>query len=531
MDPAEPAPRPVSAQAAPARIAIQSPLLVGIDVGTTTIKAVIYQPDGRAVARASAPTPTHFPRPGWAYHEPDELWNTVVAVLRQARSALNEPRRIEAVAVTGVGEAGVPLDAHGEPTDHAIAWFDRRTQVQADWLARHIGKDRLFASSGLSLQPIFGLCKLLWFKEHRPDAFTRTVRWLHISDYIAFRLGGGQATDYSLASRTLALDLRRRAWNTDLVQAAGLPPEILPPLVESGTAIGQITRAVAQETGLPAGATVAAGGHDHVCGAFAGGSVDPGTLLNSVGTAEAMFLPLTSPIMNPQLGAQGYSQGAHVIPHRYYVIAGQYTSGASIEWLRAILGESYASLVADAAATPPGSFGVVFLPHLRLANPPHDDPQSRGAFIGLTTDATRGAMVRAVFEGLAYESRLSLEPLLEYAGVSPETISVIGGGTRNPLLLGIKAAVLNRRLTVAAIEEATTLGAALLGGIGAGVYADAADALRTRECTQTPVSPNPADVPFYDRCYREVYCRLYATLRELNHALARLESAGAGTSA
>lgn len=511
----------------------QQPLLVGIDVGTTNIKAVVYQPDGQAVARASESTPTHYPRPGWAYYEPEELWQHAVHALRSALARVEDPKRIQGVAVTGVGEAGVPLDAHGQPTDHAIAWFDRRTQPQVDWLAQNIGQDQLFASSGLSLQPIFGLCKVLWFKENRPEAFARTVRWLHIADYVAFRLCGGQATDYSLASRTLALDLRRRVWNTDLLRAVGVSPEIYPPLVESGTPIGRITEAAAQETGLPSGVTVAAGGHDHVCGAFASGVVDPGAMLNSLGTAEALFLPLASPITDPALGTQGYTQGAHVVPHRYYVFAGQYTAGASVEWLRSILGETagYDGLITEAAATPPGSLGVMFLPHLRLANPPFDDPRSRGAFIGLTTDATRGALVRAVFEGLAYESRMSLEPLLRLTGLSPSAILAIGGGTRNSLLLQIKASVLSRRLTVASIEEATTLGAALLGGIGAAVYADAADALRTRRCELTEVAPQPADVPVYDRCYRDVYSHLYASLRELNHALAILEPTNTGARA
>ena len=165
------------------------PLLAGVDVGTTNIKAVIFEPDGHIVAEASVPTIIHYPQPGWAYYDPEEVWRSVVEVLRQATHQLEDANRVVGVAVASVGEAGVPLDAHGQPTYDAIAWFDQRTQPQVEWLSKTIGRDRLFAITGLSLQPIFGLCKLLWIKENQPDVFARTVRWLNMADYIAFRLG------------------------------------------------------------------------------------------------------------------------------------------------------------------------------------------------------------------------------------------------------------------------------------------------------------------------------------------------------
>lgn len=478
------------------------------------------------MARASVHTPTLYPRPTWAYYEPEQLWRLTVQALRAALAQVDETRlqQIAGIAVTSMGEAGVPLDAHGQPTYDAIAWFDRRTQAQVAWLEREVGRERLFEISGLSLQPIFSLCKLLWLKANEPDAFARTVRWLNIADYIAFRLSGEQATDYSLASRTLALDLRRRRWAADLMRHVGIPPAIMAPLAESGTALGSVTPGAARETGLPPGTVVAAGGHDHVCGAFATGVTDPGSILNSLGTAEALFLPLPAPIMNPALGAQGYTQGAHVVADRYYAFGGQYTSGASIEWARDLLGgEGYAPLIAEAATAPPGSLGVVFLPHLRFANPPIDDPHSRGAFLGLSSDVGRGALFRAVLEGLAYESRLSLEPLLAYTGAGAGSeITAIGGVTRNRLLMQIKATVLNRPFVVAGIEEATTLGAAMLGGIGAGIYTDADTARRTLRYARSTITPIAELVPFYDRCFHEIYEQLYRTLRPLSHKLADL---------
>ena len=320
---------------------------------------------------------------------------------------------------------------------------------------------------------------------------------------MAFRLCGVAATDFSLASRTLALDLQGLRWADELLEEVGVPPDLFAPLRESGSALGPVSREAAGATGLPEGACVAAGGHDHVCGALAVGVTEKGTMLNSLGTAEAIFLPLERPLTDPRVGNQGYTQGAHVAG-QYYVFGGQYTSGASVEWLREILdGADYDILISEAENVPPGSFGAFFLPHLRLANPPYDDPAARGAFVGLSTDVGRGALFRAVLEGLAYDSRNSLEPLLAHAGLKGlRAIHAIGGGTQNRLLMSIKATVMNQEITVSGVEEATSLGAAILGGIGAGIYPDIPSALEELRYDEYPIEPVPDEVAFYDAAFR-----------------------------
>ncbi|MEW5961765.1 MAG: FGGY family carbohydrate kinase, partial [Chloroflexota bacterium] len=499
-----------------------NPLLAGVDVGTTNIKAVIFEPDGRAAAEASLATPLHYPQPGWAYYDPEELWQAVVAVLRQATAKLDDAGRIAGIAVASVGETGIPLDAQDRPTYDAIAWFDRRTQPQVELLDRLIGKDRLFAISGLSLQPIFGLCKLLWIKENEPDVFARTVRWLNVADYIAYRLSGVPATDYSLASRTLALDLGRLHWDTGLIREVGLKPELFAPLCVGGTRLGPVKPEAAAATGLPPGVQVASGGHDHVCGALALGVTRPGVVLNSMGTSEVIFVPLEQPLDDPKMSHQGYTQGAHVVADHYYVLAGLYTSGACVEWLRELLAErlDYATLIAEAEQIPPGSLGVHFLPHLRLANPPYDDPKGRGAFIGLSADAKRGALFRAILEGLAYDARHTLEEVLAYPGVAPpRQIFAIGGSTRNPLLMQVRATVFKQQITVANVSEVTSLGAAVLGGLGAGIYPDVFSALQTLRYTQTPVEPAADQVPIYEAYFEQVHRKIYDILRPLHHTI------------
>ncbi|MCB0214080.1 MAG: carbohydrate kinase, partial [Anaerolineae bacterium] len=396
-----------------------TPLLVGIDVGTTNIKAIIFDTSGQTVAQASTPTPTYYPRPNWAYYDPEELWQATASALRQATQQLDDVDRIASVAIASMGETAIPIDSAGQPIYEAIAWFDRRTQPQVEWLDQTIGKDRLFAISGLSLQPIFGMCKMLWIKENEPDVFKRIELWLNTADYIAYRLCGVPATDLSLASRTLALNLAEGRWDEDLLREVGLPSKIFAPLLVGGTDLGPVTPEASAQTGLPTHVRVGTGGHDHVCGALAVGAIKPGDVLNSMGTAEAVFTPLAAPVTDPQMGRQGYIQGFHVIEGHYYAGGGLYASGANVEWWREIIGpdDDYATLITEARQVPPGSLGVHFLPHLRMANPPYDDPKGRGSFVGLTTDAKRGVLFRAILEGLAYESRHTLESLVTYPGV------------------------------------------------------------------------------------------------------------------
>jgi xylulokinase len=310
-----------------------------------------------------------------------------------------------------------------------------------------------------------------------------------------------------------------------LLDEVGISPDLFAPLRGGGSLLGPVTPEAASATGLPESASVAAGGHDHVCGALAAGVTQEGTMLNSLGTAEAIFLPLEHPLTDPQVGHQGYTQGAHVAG-QYYVFGGQYTSGASVEWLREALGGvDYDTLVAEAEEVSPGSLGAFFLPHLRLANPPYDDPAARGAFVGLSTDMGRGALFRAVLEGLAYDSRNSLEPLLAHSGLDElRAIYAIGGGTQNSLLMRIKATVSNQTITVVGVEEATSLGAAILGGIGAGVYADVPSALEELRYAESRVEPAQDEVSFYDAAFRNVYGRIYPSLRGVHHEIEALFS-------
>ncbi len=454
---------------------MRTPLLCGVDAGTSRIRAVAFDLRGRVVAAAAAPTPTRRLGAGQAEHEADALWSTTAAVLREVTAALDDAASIRGVAVASVGEAGVLLDAAGRPLVPVLAWYDARPAAVLDELLERVGFDRLHGLTGLCPDPTFSLLKLLWLRAHHAEAWRRACAWLHVSDFLAWRLCGARATDTSLASRTLAFDLAHGRWALPLLAELGVPGAWLPPLAGSGERLGFVTAEAAAATGLPVGCAVGVAGHDHVCGMLAVGADRPGVVLDSMGTAEALTCVLAAPRLDPALGRAGFNQGMiRVAGPVWYVFGGLPTSAACVEWLRSALGEPAAdhdTLIAEARRVPPGSDGVLFLPHLRIGSPPFPDPVARGAFLGLSDRADRGVLFRAVLEGVALDAANLLRLLRSDFAMPPfDRLIAIGGSTRNELLMSLKASLHQGKLEIAETAEATSLGAAMLAGLAAGLF-------------------------------------------------------------
>ncbi|HEU4328985.1 MAG TPA: FGGY family carbohydrate kinase [Roseiflexaceae bacterium] len=490
-------------------------LLLGIDVGTTNCKALLFDRAGVQRGAGSVPTPIRRPQPGLAEHDAEELWRAVVAAVRQALRAAGSGR-VFGVGVASMAEAGVLLDRAGRPLHPIIAWFDSRTLPQQRWWLEQIGAPATYALTGLMPRAIHGAMKLLWLRDHAPAAYAAAVRWLNIADYIAFRLCGAQATDASLAGRTLLFDLAAHRWSAELVARAGLRLELLPDLARAGAALGGVTPEAAAETGLPAGATVALAGHDHICGAFAAGVSAPGDCLDSMGTAESLLLALDRPRLDPAL-AGVCSCAAHVARGRFCAQRGIPASGAAVEWAARLLAwprtdlPPRAAMLAAAAEAPPGSYGALFLPGLAAGD--------RGAWLGLSDAAGPAALARAVFEGLACEWRRILERIEAATGLRASQVRVIGGGARAGLWVQIKADALGRPLHVLALSESVALGAALLGGLAAGLYANEAEALAAATPAAQIVEPDPQRAAFYDRLYREVFLPARAAVEPAHAAI------------
>lgn len=504
-------------------------LIAGVDAGTTRIRALVFTPEGRVVAQGSRPTEVERPRPGWAEHDAEALWRATCGALADATAKTARSGRIRGIAVASVGEAFVALDGDGQPTCPVIAWYDERPIPQLARLAAEVGKERLYALTGLSADPTFSLCKLLWLKDNQPEALARTWLWLNVAHYLAWRLCGVPTADLSLASRSLALDLHARCWAGDLIRALGLSPAIFAEIRPCGQRLGAVSAAAAAATGLTAECVVGIAGHDHVMGALATGSLVPGVLLDSMGSAEGLTLRLKASSTEPEIGRRGYSQGVVEVDRPIpYVFGGFPTSGASVEWFRALFGREvpHAQLIAEAEQVAPGCHGLTFVPDLRGRLSPTPDPLARGAWFGIGGDATRGAMYRALLEGLAFEARQTVDALTELSGMPRiECVRAIGGNTRNPLLMAIKAAVYDRAIAAATMPEATALGAALLGGLAAGVFADLPSAVAGLAQRYSATKPRTDWVEPYDAHYRRVYQPAYARLRRLHHAAAALYGA------
>lgn len=397
-----------------------SDAFIGVDLGTTGIKAVAFDDNDAVVAAASLPTPTQSLPGGGGEYDADELWSVVAEVIRDVTDQLaTTGHRAATVATASMGEAGVLLDGSGQPVGPIIAWFDPRTEPQAEWWAQTVGTDRTIGIAAVPPRAVFGAPKMLWTKIHTPEAWQAGRHWLNMADWIAYRLTGQMATDYSLASRTMLFDLANRRWSTELVEASGLDGSRLAPLAQSGARIGVVTGDAASQTGLTSGTPVGAGGQDHVCAALALGVTEPGMLLDSIGTAEAFFLVTAEVDTSGTLAEAGIGQGAHVEPDRTYAMTGLQLGGGRIDQARKQLGLDWNDFLA-------------------------------------TDEAAR------ITDEVASDGQQRIETLIDAAQAGDVSHLVTGGGSRNTRLIEQKQLIGRRPIQVATLTESTALGAAML---------------------------------------------------------------------
>ena len=506
--------------------------LVGIDLGSTSLKAVIYDLAGHAVAKASRPTQVFNPdpaHPDWAIWKPEQIWGGTAEALREAVSRLDDPKKIRAVAVTGMGMDGVPMDKEGRWLYPFISWHCPRTAPQHAWWVEHIGAEKQFAISGNPLWAIKSALRILWMRENEPAVLDKTDKWLLIEDFLNFMLCGVRATDYSMASNTLLLDQRTRRYSDELLRLSGIERRWLCDPLPSGTPLGEVHAQAAAATGLPAGTPVILGGHDFLCGMLPVGAFKPGVVLDVMGTWDIVTVAIKQPVLTPAVQRMGWWIDSHVA-RDMYVAMGTAVSADMLEWFRreygqpekaqaaASGGKDWDYLMAAAAASPPGAHGVMFLPHMSGCTIPAPDPKSKGAFIGLRNIATKGDMIRAVIEGLNYQFLEIMAGLETAVGVTPQKLLAGGGGTRNPFWMQNRADMAGRAIEAPAVEETTPLGAAILAGIGVGLYKNEEDAFRQVYRPGRVYEPDLKLTAFYAERF-EVFRKIYPALKEINTAL------------
>lgn len=506
--------------------------LMGIDLGSTSLKAVVYDADGNVIARGSRATEKFHPNPDhpeWTVWQPEQIWGGTADAIRQAVWSLDDPRRIRAVAVTGMGMDGLPVDAEGNWLYPMISWHDPRTAPQLKWWQDHIGAAKVFSIGGNPLWPINSALRILWLAENEPQVLKRTHKWLLIEDFLNYMLCGRPVTDYSMASCTLLFDQRSLEWSDELIELSGIDRRILCDVLPSGTPIGEVHDRAAAATGLPPGTPVVLGGHDHICGSLPVGVFRPGVVLDVTGTWETVIAPTAEPVLKDELRAAGITVQAHVARGMHTAWGGN-VAGEMVEWYRRQLagvdaaaressdGSQWTGLMAEAAQSPPGARGAMFLPHMSAAACPVVDSRSLGVFAGLTPLATRGDLLRAIIEGLDYQF-LDIVSAMETAlEVRFEKLVAVGGATRNAFWMQNKADVAGRPVEVPDIEEATPLGAAILAGIGVGVYRDEEEAFERVYRPGAVYEPDRRLSEKYARWF-EIYRELYPAAKTVNHRL------------
>jgi xylulokinase len=491
---------------------------IGVDVGTTGAQAVAVDDEGRVVATASSEYPLLTPRPQWTEQDPARWWQGVRDVLSSAtRDVEGAGHSVAGVGLTGQMHGSVFLDAAGEVIRPALLWNDQRTAKQCEEIAEVVGERRLVEITGNPALTGFQAPKVLWLRDEEPDAFGRVEQVLLPKDYIRYRLSGRFATDASDAAGTLFLDLERRTWSAEVLEALGIPASWLPDVFESPEPAGTLVPHVADELGLPSEMPIAAGGGDNAAAAIGTGITRDGLMSSSIGTSGVLFAHADAPAIDPSGRIHAF---CHAVPGKDCLLAVVLSAGGSLRWWRDVTGADYDALVAEARDTPPGAEGLVFLPYLTGERTPHRDPLASGVFLGLTARHTRGHMTRALMEGVLFALRDGLEIIREL-GVRPKEIRATGGGATSELWLRLQADVYGLPVHRLEIEEGAAYGAALLGHVAAGSFADVNEAASVVRTKPEVTEPDPRTTETYDALHG-LYRSVYASLREDMHRLAEL---------
>ncbi len=494
--------------------------LLGIDSSTTATKALLIDESGAVAAVAAAEYPFHTPHPLWSEQEASYWWDGATAAIRNVLSLSGvSPDEIRGVGLTGQMHGLVMLDERCNVLRPAILWNDQRTGKQCDEIRERIGKERLVQITGNDALTGFTAPKILWVRAHEPEFFDRCRHVLLPKDYVRFRLTGEFAADVADGAGTLLMDVRRRTWSAEVLEALGIPAEWMPKLYEGPEVTGAVTASAAEATGLRAGTPVVAGGGDQSAQAVGVGAIREGIVALTLGTSGVAFASADSPFIEPEGRLHAF---CHAVPGKWHLMGVMLSAAGSLRWHRDVIapGMDFETLVGEAAAAPVGSEGLLFLPYLTGERTPYPDPYARGAFVGLTVRHTRAHLTRAVLEGVAFGLRDGFA-LMQRAGLpTPEQVRVSGGGARSALWRQILADVLNSELVTVNTTEGAAFGAALLAGVGAGLYpsVEAACDATVRLTGSTPVQLDC--VPEYSAAYAR-YRELYPALKPTFDALAQ----------
>ena len=500
------------------------------DLGTTGDKASLYDGEGRLVASRLAAYDTEYARPRWAEQDPEAWWRAVCTTTRGlSADAGIDGREVACVSFSGQMMGCVALDARARPLRNALIWADQRAGEQERWVAERIAPETVYRITGHRLSSSYSLAKILWLRDHQPEVFRAAHAFVNAKDAIVARLTGAFVTDPSDASGTNLFDLEAGAYSEAILEAAELDPARLPTVAGSMEVVGEVGSSVAEEVGLPVGVPVVIGGGDGCCAALGAGVWREGAAYNYVGSSSWIALASQRPVYDPE---QRTFTWAHLVPGMFSPCGTMQAAGGSYAWTRDVLGaaevaqaareggSAYELLNQLAATAPPGSHGLLYLPYLLGERSPRWNPNARGAFIGLTMRHGRAEMVRAVLEGVTMNLRVILRAMTRQ-GIEVRSVRVIGGGAAgrfwNQLMADMYGVPIER---LTHLEEATSMGAAVAGGVGVGLYDDVSIIERMNPVALV-VEPDEAARRAYEPLF-EAFEEAYASLVPVYDRLAAL---------
>jgi xylulokinase len=491
-------------------------LFLGLDIGTSGVKACAIDARGHTVASASAPLKLSAPRPGWAEQDPADWWTATVRVIKRVVATTRQHRAtIESIGLSGQMHTSVFLDRANRVIRPALLWCDGRTTAQCRAIAATVSADELRA--WVSNPPLegFTLPKILWLRDEEPAAFRRLAKVLLPKDYIRFLLTGTLAAEPSDASGTLLFDVARGRWSEDMAAALGLSTELLPAVGGSSEILGRVTAPIARMTGLAEGTPVVGGGADNACGAIGVGAVQPGSVVVSWGTSGTVLSPTEKPVVDPGMRAHTF---CHAVPGTWYVMGVMLSAGGAFAWHARELARELAKneraverLNDEAAEIPIGASGLTFLPYLQGERTPHRDASARGALVGLSLAHTRAHVTRAVLESIGFGLRDCQEILVELGLAVPELLFT-GGGAEAPFIRQLEADISGKRVIRVDQKEGPAFGAALLAAVGAGAFDSVSAAAAKTVKRGAATRPRAAAHRAYAEPYRR-FQALYGSLK------------------
>jgi xylulokinase len=486
--------------------------VLGVDVGSQSIKAVVLDEGGDVVATGSAALRMVHEHDGWADQDPYTYCTALRDAVRKATAGV-DASRVMAMGLGSQVDGVVACDADGAPLRPAIIWLDRRATAQCDRLAAAVGLDLLAERTGLVADASHSAPKMMWIREHEPAVWQRAAMLAPVGSYLLHHLTGAQAQDAANASSTMVYDVTRNEFDDDLCAAAGLDRAMLPPVRPSTEVAGTLRQDVAEELGLPARCAVVVGTGDEHAASVGAGAIEAGVVVDVTGTAEPVTTVSAAPVRDPLRLVETHG---HAVPGSWLIENPGFVSGGSTLWLAGLLGISQSEVFPLAQAALPGSDGVLFLPALSGSTAPRWNDRMRGAFVGLAMNHTPAHVARAVLEGCVFALR-DIVDRLDALGLGHGEVRIVGGGARDDLWARIKADVLGRPVRRVLTEEATAVGAAMVAGVGCGMFADFADASVAVHLSPTAIDPESA----VNRVYAEAYCRYRAAFDAVETATAR----------